>query len=200
METPGKPLVLLGGASGAGKSYLAGRYGRPHVVLDNFYRELSEHTARSPLPMTPYGEVDWDHPGTWNTSSAVDAIVELLESGEAHVPDYSLATSSYRGRSLVALDSGPVIAEGIFGDRVLAPLKRQGVPVDAIYVDTPRLLTAVRRLVRDVSEGRKPLPFLLKRGWALFRAEGAVRRRYLEAGFRPMPKPAVKRYLAELAA
>ncbi|GAA3694203.1 uridine kinase [Zhihengliuella alba] len=200
MQTPGKPLVLLGGASGAGKSYLAARYGRPHVVLDNFYRELAEHTAESPLPMTSYGEVDWDHPGTWNTSSAVGAIVELLETGETQVPDYSLATSSYRGRSLVALDGGPVVAEGIFGDLVLAPLRRQGVPVEAIYVDTPRLLTAVRRLVRDVSERRKPLPFLLKRGWALFRAEGAVRRRYLEAGFEPMPKPAVKRRLAELGA
>ncbi|MBG6083413.1 uridine kinase [Zhihengliuella flava] len=199
MISPSSTLILLGGASGAGKSYLAAKYGRPHLVLDNFYREASEHTEASPLPQTAYGEIDWDHPGTWNTQAAVDGVVELLETGQTQVPAYSLSTSSYDGHALVEMDRGPVIAEGIFGSEVLAPLRRQGVAVQAIYVDTPPLATALRRLARDVAERRKPIGFLLKRGWALYRAEGALRARYLNAGFVPLGKPAVKKLLASLA-
>jgi uridine kinase len=193
---PHAPLILLGGASGAGKSYLAARYGRPHVELDSFYREISEHTPDSPLPLTPYGEVDWDHVGTWNRAAAVDALLALLETGRADVPNYSISTSSYSGFHTVALADGPVVAEGVFSDAVLTPLLARGVAVEALFIDVAPLATAVRRLVRDVRERRKPLPFLLKRGWALFRSEGALRRRYIEAGFTPLPKPEVKRRLA----
>ncbi|WP_130449743.1 uridine kinase family protein [Zhihengliuella halotolerans] len=198
VQSSSQTLILLGGASGAGKSYLAARFGDPHLVLDNFYRELAENTAESPLPATRYGEVDWDHPGTWNLQAAVDAVIELLETGQTRVPNYSISTSSYAGHSLVSLDRGPVIAEGIFGELILEPLRRQDVPVQALYVDTPPLATAVRRFARDVAERRKPIPFLLKRGWALFRAEGELRRRYLDAGFVPLRKRAVKKMLSAL--
>ncbi|MEE1621083.1 uridine kinase family protein [Zafaria sp. Z1313] len=189
-------LILLGGSSGAGKSYLAERHGRPHVVLDNFYRELAEHTPDAPLPVTPYGEVDWDDPGTWNRDAAVDSMMELLESGQTQVPDYSISTSSYNGYTTVSLDGGPVVAEGIFVDQVLAPLRALGVEPLAVYIDVAPVVTAVRRFVRDVRERRKPVPFLLKRGWALFRAEGALRRRYVDAGFTPLRKRRVKALLA----
>ncbi len=198
MQSSSQTLILLGGASGAGKSYLAARFGDPHLVLDNFYRELAENTAESPLPATRYGEVDWDHPGTWNLQAAVDAVIELLETGQTRVPNYSISTSSYAGHSLVSLDRGPVIAEGIFGELILDPLRRQEVPVQAIFVDTPPLATAVRRFARDIAERRKPVPFLIKRGWALFRAEGELRRRYLNAGFVPLRKRAVKKMLSAL--
>lgn len=198
MHSSSQTLILLGGASGAGKSYLASRHGRPHLVLDNFYREISEHVPEHPLPETPYGEVDWDHPGTWNDQAAVDAVIELLETGQTQVPDYSISTSSYDGYSLVSLDRGPVIAEGIFGDRIVDSLRRQQVVFQAVYVDTSPLSTAVRRFARDVAERRKPIPFLIKRGFSLFRAEGQLRRRYLAAGFVPMRKSAVKKLLAGL--
>ncbi|MCO1339545.1 uridine kinase [Kocuria polaris] len=198
VHSSSQTLILLGGASGAGKSYLAARFGDPHLVLDNFYREISEHVPGRPLPETPYGEVDWDHPGTWNVQAAVDAVIELLETGQTRVPNYSISTSSYAGHSLVSLDRGPVIAEGIFGELILEPLRRQQVPVQAIFIDTPPLATALRRFARDVAERRKPIPFLVRRGWALFKAEGELRRRYLEAGFVPMRKPAVKKMLAGL--
>lgn len=198
MHSSSQTLILLGGASGAGKSYLAARFGDPHLVLDNFYRELAENTPENPLPATRYGEVDWDHPGTWNLQAAVDAVIELLETGQTRVPNYSISTSSYAGHSLVSLDRGPVIAEGIFGELILEPLLRQEVPVQAIFVDTPPIATALRRFARDVAERRKPVPFLIKRGWALFRAEGELRRRYLDAGFVPLRKRAVKKMLSAL--
>ena len=193
------PLILLGGASGSGKSYLAHRFGRPHVELDNFYREISEHTPETPLPQTGYGEIDWDHAGTWNCVLAVDALVELLESGATEVPNYSISTSSYDGTRGIDLNGGPLLSEGIFVSEILAPLQRLDVDVRAYYIEVSPLSTAVRRLVRDVRERRKPLGFLLKRGYALFRADREIRGRHLAAGFVPMKKKSVKSMLALLA-
>lgn len=189
-------VILLGGASGSGKSYLAQRFGRPHLELDNFYREITEHCAGSPLPQTGYGQIDWDHPGTWNCDKAVDAMIELLESGQTQVPNYSISTSSYDGTRGVELNGGPLIAEGIFVGEILAPLKRLGVPVQAYYIDVSALATAIRRFVRDVKERRKPLMFLLKRGYALFLADKDIRAGHLAAGFSPMKKKDVKALLA----
>ncbi|GAA4370599.1 uridine kinase family protein [Paeniglutamicibacter cryotolerans] len=194
------PVILLGGASGSGKSYLAGSHGRPHVELDNFYREIHEDTSSTPLPRTQYAEIDWDHPGTWNCAAAVDALMELLQEGTTQVPNYSITTSSYDGFSRVDLDGGPVIAEGIFAELTLAPLRVHGVEVRALYIDVSPVATALRRFVRDVRERRKPIGFLIKRGISLFHAEKSLRERYLAAGFEPMPKRRIREYLESMAA
>jgi uridine kinase len=169
------------------------------MELDNFYREISEHTPATPLPQTGYGEIDWDHPGTWNCDKAVDALVELLESGQTQVPNYSISTSSYDGTRGIELNGGPLLSEGIFVSEILAPLQRLGVDVQAYYIEVSPLSTAIRRFVRDVRERRKPLGFLLKRGYSLFRADRQIRGRHLAAGFVPMKKKSVKAMLASLA-
>lgn len=191
---PPRCLVLLGGASGSGKSWLAAKYGRPHLALDDFYRELSED-AVDPLPRTRYGEVDWDHPGTWNVDAAVDAVQELLDQGHAEVPEYSISTSSVVGRHTVTMQEGPLVAEGVFAASALPALRRAGVEVVAWYVDVPALVTALVRFVRDVREHRKPLRFLLRRGFALYRADPGIRRTHIAAGFQAIPKRELKRRL-----
>lgn len=201
-ETPhrsapnGRPLlILLGGASGSGKTYLAHRYGRPHLRLDDFYREASEDSV-SPLPRTPYGQIDWDHPDSWNHLAALAGVEELRDTGVTQTPDYSLSASAVVGRREVRCTGGPIVAEGIFAAVTLTELRRAGIPVDAYYVDRPRTLNALLRFVRDVREHRKPVPFLLRRGFALFRADPRVRRAHLEAGFVPLPKKVIARRLA----
>lgn len=189
------PVILLGGASGSGKSYLASNHGNPHMELDNFYREIQEDTGPTPLPRTQYGEIDWDHPGTWNCASAVDALMDLLQNGTTQVPNYSITTSSYSGYRQVDLDGGPIIAEGIFAELALAPLRGHDVEVRALYIDVSPVTTALRRFVRDVRERRKPILFLIKRGISLFHAEKSLRARYLDAGFEAMPKRRIKEYL-----
>ncbi len=197
-------LVLLGGASGAGKSYLARTYGRPHLLLDAFYREISEdreHGGTLALPRTAYGEIDWDDPATWNLDAAVDAIVELLETGGTRVPDYSITTSSVVGHEHLELSGGPVVAEGIFAaelPRALAQVGlRPGIDFQAWYIDQHWFPTAARRFARDVAERRKPVPFLLKRGWALMRHERRIRDHYLAAGFTPVAKRELHRRLGQ---
>ncbi|WP_313813418.1 uridine kinase [Glutamicibacter sp.] len=190
------PVILIGGPSGSGKSYLAARFGNPHLPLDEFYRQISEDGNPTDFPRTDYGEIDWDHPGTWNIEAALNAIDELLVQGRTMVPNYSIATSSYSGHREVTCDGGPIIAEGIFLSEILEPLRAKGINVQAYYVDEPALVTTIRRFIRDVSERRKPLLFLIKRGYALFRAHGAGREAYRTKGFSIIPKSELKKLLA----
>jgi uridine kinase len=193
---PAVPVILLGGASGSGKSYLAQHYGRPALQLDNFYRNIAEDQS-DPMPRTAYGEIDWDDPGTWNCEAAVASVKQLLGTGETSVPKYSIEQSTSFGRIRVRLQAGgQVVAEGVFARTALAALRAAGVPVTAYYVDSPRLVTTLLRFARDVREHRKPIPFLIKRGFALYRADPAFRRAHLEAGFVPVPKRELKRLLA----
>lgn len=192
----------MGGASGSGKSYLARTYGRPHLLLDAFYREISEDNAETGrvLPRTVYDEIDWDDPRTWNRTAAVDAIVELLETGRTRVPVYSITSSSVTGHEDVELNGGPLVAEGIFAaelPRALSQLGlRPGVDFHAWYIDQHRFPTAARRFARDVAERRKPVPFLVQRGWSLMRQERQIREHYLSAGFVPVGKPELHRRLS----
>lgn len=205
--TPRPRVVLIGGASGSGKSFLARRYGRPHLPLDSFYRPQSEDAAEGgdgpAFPRTPYGEIDWDDPGTWNGPAAVEAIVQLRQTGTAQIPDYDISTSSIVGTVPLHLEygngseadasgagasgaggvGGPIVAEGIFATQMPALLEAAGVPFDAWYIDQSPVTTAVRRFARDVAERRKPIPFLLQRGWALFRTDGARKQAAVDAGF-----------------
>lgn len=193
-------VILLGGASGAGKSYLARRFGRPHLPLDAYYREIGEdpeHGGTGPaFPRTGYGEIDWDHPGTWNEQAAVDGIVELLEEGSTLLPTYDISTSSRTGSTVLSLEGpGPIVAEGIFAEHMLEALRRVGIAHAAWYIDSPREVTALRRFGRDVAERRKPLPFLVQRGWAHYRNDARDQARAVRAGFTPVPKGELKRLL-----
>ena len=64
--------------------------------------------------------------------------------------------------------------------------REAGVLGDALYLHRPRLLTMLLRFARDVSEHRKPIGVLLRRGLALYRAEPAIRSESLRLGCRPV--------------
>lgn len=247
-------VVLIGGASGSGKSFLARRHGRPHLPLDAFYREQSEDAAEGgagpTFPRTPYGEIDWDDAATWNGLAAVDAIVQLRETGSTQIPDYDISTSSIlgtipmrlgdgedtvadntgqdragqngavdpdaensgagptgagsggavaEGDDAVYRGGGPIVAEGIFAAEMPALLKAAGVPFEAWYIDQSPVTTAVRRFARDVAERRKPIPFLVQRGWALFRSDGARRQAAIDAGFTARTPGQIRHDLFDMA-
>lgn len=187
-------LIILGGASGSGKSYLAQRFGRPAVELDAFYREIEED-AVDPLPRTPYDEIDWDHVDTYRANHAADALRRLVEQREVTIPVYDISTSSRTGTRQLRVTHGPVIAEGIFAAAVVQELRGQEIACDAWHVIESRTMTMLRRFVRDVREARKPIPFLIRRGFALRAAETELRRLAAAAGFELIPKRRIKRTL-----
>jgi uridine kinase len=190
--------VLLAGPSGSGKSSLAARTGLPVLRLDDFYKEGDDPT----LPLvTDSTDIDWDSPSSWDADAAVAAIAELCRSGRTAVPVYDIATSSRTGTETLDIDRTPLfVAEGIFAADIVRRCEELGVLADALCLRGRPSTTFRRRLARDLREGRKSVPFLLRRGWRLMRAERGIVARQAGLGAHPCGKAEALGRLAAAAA
>ncbi|WP_116213576.1 uridine kinase family protein [Streptomyces olivoreticuli] len=169
--TPAR-VILLTGPSGSGKSSLAARTGLPVLNLDDFYKEGHDPT----LPLLADGSgTDWDSPLSWDADTAVGAIEELCRTSRTSVPVYDIATSSRTGASALDIGRTPLfIAEGIFAADIIDRCRELGVLADALCLRGRPSTTFRRRLLRDLREGRKPAPYLIRRGLRLMRAERGI--------------------------
>ncbi|MFG3100468.1 uridine kinase [Streptomyces sp. NPDC048182] len=165
-------VVLLCGPSGSGKSLLAAASGLPVLRLDDFYKEGDDPT----LPLVAgSSDIDWDHPGSWDAEAAVRAIAELCATGRTSVPVYDLSLSAITGADQVDIGRTPLfLAEGIFAAEIVARCRELGVLADALCLSRGPVTTFRRRFLRDLREGRKSVPFLLRRGWRLMRQERSI--------------------------
>lgn len=189
--------MLLAGPSGCGKTHLARQAGLPIVALDDFYRDGDEPG----LPRTADDVVDWEDPATWNGPAAVAALDEICRAERVEVPTYAFGEDAVVGHRTIERDGSPVVvAEGIFAAELIGPLREQGLLADALFIRQPRAVTFVRRLIRDLRDGRKDRGYLLRQGWAKTRAEPEVVARQLALGARAVAKPAARRRLADLVA
>ncbi|MFI7010106.1 ATP-binding protein [Streptomyces sp. NPDC050145] len=179
-------VVLVSGPSGSGKSSFAARSGLPVLCLDDFYKEADDPT----LPLVPgTSDIDWDSPASWDVEAALDAIAELCAKGRTQVPVYDIATSSRVGAESLDIARTPLfLAEGIFAADIVARCRDLGVLADALCLRGRPSTTFRRRLLRDLKEGRKSVPFLLRRGWRLMRAERAIVARQVAFGAHPCGK------------
>lgn len=180
---PAPRVILLTGPSGAGKSRLSARAGLPVMRLDDFYKERGDPT----LPQLPGGiGVDWDSPLSWDADAALAAVHEACAHGRTTVPRYDIASSVRVGEKSFALDGAPLfVAEGIFAADIAGRCRAAGLLADAICLRGRPATTFRHRLMRDAREGRKSLPFLLRRGWRLMRAEGEIVARHEALGAHP---------------
>ncbi|MGW0612879.1 uridine kinase family protein [Streptomyces sp. NPDC002788] len=165
-------VVLLCGPSGSGKSLLAARSGLPVLRLDDFYKEGDDPT----LPLVAgSSDIDWDHPDSWDADTAVAAITELCRTGRTDVPVYDIALSARTGAETVEIGPAPLfIAEGVFAAEIVTRCRDLGVLADAVCLSRGAVKTFRRRFLRDLKEGRKSVPFLLRRGWRLMRQERSI--------------------------
>jgi uridine kinase len=164
--------VLLSGPSGSGKSLLAARSGLPVLRLDDFYKEGTDPT----LPQVEgSSDIDWDHPLSWDADTAVAAVTELCRTGRTTIPVYDISLSARTGEETLHLDRTPLfIAEGIFAAEIVGRCRELGVLADALCLTRGPVTTFRRRFLRDLREGRKSVPFLLRRGWRLMCAERSI--------------------------
>ncbi|MEV2212842.1 uridine kinase [Streptomyces sp. NPDC050997] len=172
LPPPSARVVLLCGPSGSGKSLVAARSGLPVLRLDDFYKEGTDPT----LPLVPgSSDIDWDHPDSWDTDIAIDAILDLCRTGRTKVPVYDISLSARTGEESVDVGRTPLfIAEGIFAAEIITRCRELGVLADALCLNRGPARTFRRRFLRDLREGRKSVPFLLRRGWRLMRAERSI--------------------------
>lgn len=180
-------VVLVAGPSGAGKTHLCRRLGRAHgwavVRLDDFYKDVDDPT----LPMSDIGIPDWDDVGSWRTDDACAALRDLVTTGRADVPEYSISASRRTGTHEVTSRPGDVVlAEGIFAADLVERLRAEGLLADAWCVRRTPWLTFCLRLVRDLRERRKPPRVLWQRGLALRRLDRAIVARHTALGARPL--------------
>ncbi|MEV6760632.1 uridine kinase [Streptomyces sp. NPDC051105] len=176
-------VVLLCGPSGSGKSLVAARSGLPVLRLDDFYKEGDDPT----LPLVAgSSDIDWDHPESWDAEVAVEAIARLCATGSTPVPVYDIALSARTGEEAVHIGRTPLfIAEGIFAAEIVERCRELGLLADALCLNRGPMRTFRRRFLRDLKEGRKSVPFLLRRGWRLMRAERAIVARQVSLGAHP---------------
>lgn len=189
-------VILLSGPSGSGKSSLAERSGLPVLQLDDFYKDGDDPT----LPRLPDGAVDWDSPLAWHRDQAVAAIRALHDLGRTDVPVYSIPDNGRVGtRTLELGGAGAFIAEGIFAAEISAECAEEGLLGDALCLRNGALTTAWRRLRRDVREGRKSLPVLVRRGLRLMRAERSIVGRQVALGSYACAGPEAERRIRTAA-
>ncbi|MGW1185330.1 uridine kinase family protein [Streptomyces drozdowiczii] len=191
-------VVLLTGPSGSGKSSLAARTGLPVLRLDDFYKEAGDPT----LPLVEGStDIDWDSPESWDADAAVTAITELCRTGRTDIPVYDIATSSRTGHEDLHIGRTPLfVAEGIFAADIIDRCQSLGLLADALCLRGRPSTTFRRRLLRDLREGRKSVPFLLRRGWRLMRTERRIVARHVALGAHACAKPEALGRLAAAAA
>lgn len=174
---------MIAGPSGSGKSRLARLAGCPALRLDDFYFD-ADHPA---MPRSPIGIIDWDDPRSWDADAAVAALAVLVAEGEVEVPTYSISESRRIGSHSLRMNGADCLtAEGIFAMEFLDTCRRAGLAVEALYIDRPGAVVFWLRLRRDLAKKRKPPMILLRRGLALWQAQGSLKRKALAAGFTPM--------------
>ncbi|MFF0037497.1 uridine kinase [Streptomyces mirabilis] len=191
-------VVLLCGPSGSGKSLLAADSGLPVLRLDDFYKEGTDPT----LPQVEgSSDIDWDHPQSWDADIAVAAIEELCRTGRTTVPVYDISLSARTGAEALHIERTPLfIAEGIFAAEIVERCRELGILADALCLSRGPLTTFRRRFLRDLREGRKSVPFLLRRGWRLMRSERSIVARQSALGAHPCDKAEALGRLAAAAA
>ncbi|MEO7117576.1 MAG: ATP-binding protein [Candidatus Limnocylindrales bacterium] len=187
-------VVILAGPSGSGKSHLAARLGWTALRLDDFYRDGAEPD----LPLSSLGIVDWDHPASWNSSAAVDAIRQLCTSGSAEVPIYDLAASARSGTHTLSLVGDRFIAEGLFASVIVDACREERMLDAAICLRRHRTITFVLRLTRDLREGRKAPWVLVRRGWRLRKDEPRIIADAVARGCEPLTPRQAARLLRSL--
>ncbi|MGW1002443.1 uridine kinase family protein [Streptomyces sp. NPDC002520] len=191
-------VVLLCGPSGSGKSLVAARSGLPVLRLDDFYKEADDPT----LPLVEgSSDIDWDHPLSWDADAAVEAIKRLCATGSTSVPVYDISLSARTGEETLHIGRTSLfIAEGIFAAEIIARCRELGMLADALCLSRGPFTTFRRRFVRDLKEGRKSVPFLLRRGWRLMRAERSIVARQVALGAHPCDRDEALSRLAAAAA
>ena len=156
------PLVVgLAGGTASGKTWLARHLAeklgpRRCVVIphDHYYRDHPELSAAQRRVL------DFDRPAAFETSLLLRHLRELRAGRPVAVPRYRFDISRRAAETDTVSPAPIILVEGLF---VLAdPRLRRALDLK-IFVHTPADVRLLRRIRRDTTERRHPLPEVLER-------------------------------------
>lgn len=192
-------MIVLAGPSGSGKSHLAERLRLPVLRLDDFYRDGDDPALPRIGEGANAGLVDWDHPDSWRYDEACAALATLCRTGTVETPLYDIPQNGRTGfRTLSLGDRRLFIAEGIFAQHVVAPMREAGLLAAAYCLRQHPAVTFWRRLSRDLREHRKPPAVLVRRGLALARDQRRIVAAAVAAGCTPVTSEEAFRLIQRL--
>ncbi|OQY28374.1 MAG: uridine kinase [Candidatus Cloacimonetes bacterium 4572_55] len=152
-----KDIFFIGvtGGTGSGKTTFVNRltkYFDPKemsaIFQDAYYKDLSH------LPESKRGEINFDHPDSFDRELMVHNICRLKAGQVAQAPIYDFRTHTRSSRTRRIVPRPAMIVEGIlcyyYPDmRDLMDLK--------VYIDVPEEVRLVRRIYRDMKERSRSL-------------------------------------------
>lgn len=123
------------------------------ISMESFYRELSDEERA----LAEKGEYDFDHPTAFDFDRLADTITKLEQGFSVTIPRYDYLISSSDG--VLKLEPADVIiVEGIlafYDERIRRKFTMK------LFVDADADVRLARRVKRDISQRKRPLPLVL---------------------------------------
>lgn len=150
-----KPFIIgVAGGSGSGKSTVTEQIvkavGTENVTVfiqDNFYNDLSHLTPDE------RNRVNFDHPDALDWGLMVKLFNNLTDGLPVDMPQYDFTTHTRRSETKTVVPAKVIVVEGIFGLFSEEMCRHMAL---RIFVDTAGDIRLMRRLRRDIAEGRWP--------------------------------------------
>lgn len=148
-------IILVGGGSSSGKSYLTGAVARalgPEKVtlltLDDYYNDQSKMTFEERL------KVNYDHPKAFDWQLMREQIRALKEGKSIEKPIYDFVNRTRSGKTEIIVPKDLVIVEGIMAlvDKQLRELGDL-----CVFIQAKPERRFLRRMIRDVKERGRTL-------------------------------------------
>ena len=153
-------LVLIGGGSASGKTYVLKKFLEKipeedvaYISLDNYYKDLSD------LPMEERALVNFDHPKAFDWKLMHKQLHELKNGSEIDMPVYDFVTHTREKRTIRIKPKKLIIVEGIMA-LVNKDLRSLGDLM--VFISASRERRLVRRIDRDTKERGRTYESVIK--------------------------------------
>lgn len=187
-------VVFLAGASGSGKTTLANDLNITQFNLDHFYKDDSPE-----LPKIYGKKTDWDLPEVWDEKSALDHLLELIETRRTSYVKYDMVTNKKLDDFNIEInaDEKYILCEGIFTYLIIPKIQEMNRCADIIWLEQNKLQNSYRRVKRDLEGKRSAIGFSSFRSMLLLAREKKLKKEYIGLDARMMSYDNAYRYLKQ---
>lgn len=152
-------LILVGGGSASGKTYilnrvveLVGKENVTHLTLDDYYLKFD-------MPLEERRKINFDHPKAFDWH-LIESHLTALKNGETiEKPIYDFTISNRTDKTETVVPKKIIIVEGIMA---LVNKKIRALSDLNIFIDATREQRLVRRIERDQKERGRTFDYIVK--------------------------------------